>query len=80
MKQKVVKFAPVHERLLRRLCIKSQFIANIEARGIDAGKWAVHSVEKHYDWKSLIDAAFIWDFTPEGRDFWAGIANHKTRK
>lgn len=75
----VVKFAPEHERRLRRLCIKTQFLKNIAAHGHDVESFALWSVNKNLEWNALILAAFTWSKSPEGADYWSGIANLKTR-
>lgn len=80
MKQKVIKFSPEHERRLRRLCIKKQFLDNITACGIDAELYARLSIKDGDSWYDLIKSAFIWLKSPEGHDYWENIANIKTRK
>jgi hypothetical protein len=80
MKQKVIKFSPEHERRLRRLCIKTQFLKNIAAHGHDVENYALWSIENKIGWGGLINSAFIWSESPEGDAYWENIANIKTRK
>lgn len=75
----VVKFAPEHERRLRRLCIKTQFLKNIAAHGHDVESYALWSIENKIGWNGLINSAFNWSESPEGADYWGGIAHLKTR-
>lgn len=80
MKTRTIKFSPEHERRLRRLCIKKQFLNNITARGRDAEIYAQLSIKNGHSWYDLIKSAFIWIKSPEGHDYWENIANLKTRK
>ncbi len=75
----IVRFAPEHERRLRRLCIKTAFLRNIAATGMDVEAFALRSIECGLDWEDLIDDAFVWDDSPEGYTYWKGIADLKTR-
>lgn len=81
MKAIVIKFPPEHEDRLRRLCIKKQFMRNVAAHK-DLEKFAdwTRSIKDPLSWGEFIASAFLWRQTPEGRDFWKGIANYKTRK
>lgn len=80
MRQKVIRFSPEHERRLRRLCIKKQFLKNIAAYRHDVEDFALWSIENKIGWGSLINSAFLWSESPEGDDYWENIANLKTRK
>ncbi len=80
MKPKIIKFSPEHERRLRKLCIKKQFLKNIAAAGEDVEAFALRSIERGWDWKELIYNAFVWADSPEGFTYWEGIADLKTRK
>lgn len=80
MKPIVIRFSPEHERRLRRLCIKKQFLKNISAHGQDAEKFALLSIKRGDSWYDLINSAFFWLESPEGHDYWENIANLKTRK
>ena len=80
MKPTVVKFSPEHERRLRKLCIKKQFLKNIAATGVDVEEFALRSIELGLDWVDLIYSAFVWEDSPEGYTYWEGITGIKTRK
>jgi hypothetical protein len=76
----IVRFAPEHERRLRQLCIKKQFLKNIASTGMDVEVFALQSIELGWDWKELICMAFMWKDSPEGFTYWEGIAGIKTQK
>ena len=80
MKVVTIKFPPDHDNRLRRLGIKKQFLRNIAAAGWDVEVFALRSIEHKWTWNQLIYFAFPWRQTPEGWEFWEGIANYKTRK
>jgi len=80
MKPTIVRFAPEHERRLRKLCIKTAFLRNIAATGKEVEAFALWSIEHKWTWNQLIDFAFVWDDSPEGHTYWKGIADLKTRK
>jgi hypothetical protein len=75
----IVRFAPEHERRLRRLCVKNQFLRNIASRGTDVEAFALRSIALEWDWADLVYNAFVWEDSPEGHTYWDGIANLKTR-
>lgn len=75
----IVRFAPEHERRLRRLCIKTAFLRNIAATGADVEAFALRSIGYGLDWEGLIYNAFVWEASPEGYTYWQGIADLKTR-
>ena len=80
MKPIVVKFPKEHEDRLRRLCIKKQFILNV-ATHKDVEEFAeLVRLLGPISWAAFIDLAFPWSGTPEGFEFWKGVANYKTRK
>lgn len=80
MKVIVIKFPPEHEDRLRRLCIKKPFILNVAAHK-DVEEFAeLVRLLSPISWAMFIDLAFPWRSTPEGFEFWKGVANYKTRK
>ena len=81
MKPTVVKFPPDHDNRLRRLGIKKQFMRNVAAhKDLEDYAYWTRSVRDPLSWGEFIAAAFPWRQTPEGWEFWKGIANYKTRK
>ena len=79
MKPITIKFSPEHERRLRKLCIKKQFLKNI-ATTWDVEAFALLSIERGWAWEDLIYNAFVWEDSPEGYTYWEDIAIQRTRK
>jgi len=84
MKVVTIKFPPEHENRLRRLGIKTPFVLNIAKYGSRSPEEYAELTTGHPqvfgDWGVFIGAAFRWDKTPEGKNYWEGIASYKTRK
>ena len=61
---------------LKKLRVYRKFVRNLKAGPVKGGLRESNNVDRYIDSKDigrLMWSSFIWDNTPEGRDFWAGI-------
>jgi hypothetical protein len=79
---KTIVFKPEFEEKLKKLKIKTKFIYNIK-RDLDiklqdtTDKTLIKRIEELDDrpsWRLFILGAFVWEYTPEGKDYWSYIS------
>ena len=76
---KTIVFKKEFEDKLKVLKIKTKFVNNVK----DNCKRYDHSLQNRLkimneiaEWYNFIDCSFIWSDTPEGHNYWSGIANN----
>ena len=75
------KFKPEFEDKLNRLGIKEKFVKNVKdcidnninsKNNLSFTEYC-RSLDTYKSWSEFVFNGFIWDDTPEGRNFWMGI-------
>ena len=75
---KTIVFKKEFEDKLKELKIKTKFVKNMKddcKRYNQDLQYRLKIMKEIAEWYNFIDCSFIWSETPEGHDYWFGIAD-----